>query len=178
MRRLPAPALFPSDPSLGEEADRWISWLDAKVGPATRLALFHEVLADPDHAVQIFATAQPAWKRVPYTWLFPRMIPMLRKKMSITDASAGEARETASEALDRIASAASRTGYLVGDRFSAADLSAAALLFPLSFPPELPFDLPDRASAVFDRWRSRWTGHPGVLWMEEIFRKHRHRLLS
>ncbi len=172
-RRAPQRPLWPEDPALASETDGWLEWLDAELGPATRLALFHELLDDAPFAASIFSAGQPGWKRGAYAWIFPRMVPMFRQKMSIDEAGAARARELTTKALDRIAARTDATGYLVGDRFGAADLTAAALLFRLSFPEELPFALPDRPCEALDRWRGRWKGHPGVEWMQSTYRRHR-----
>jgi glutathione S-transferase len=177
LRRLeaicPTPELFPDNDAERDEVDDWIVWLDDEVGPAIRLGLFDEILKDPAYAVQIFAVGQPGWKRRGYAMIFPKIIQVLRNRMSITTESAAAANETTARALDRIASAVESTGYLVGDRFTAADLTAASLLFPLSFPPELPFSMPVPTSAAAEQWESRWAGRAGVLWMEELYRAHR-----
>jgi glutathione S-transferase len=169
----PAPELFPTNDPEREEVDRWIAWLDDEVGPAIRLGLFDEILRDPEYAVDIFATAQPGWKRLGYSIVFPKIIQVLRSRMTITAEAAVEANETTAKALERIASAVGSTGYLVGDRFTAADLTAASLLFPLSFPSQLPFSIPNRSSAAMEHWKSRWAGRAGVDWMEKIYRAHR-----
>src|SRR5437764_320567 len=65
------------------------------------------------------------------------------------------------------------SGYLLGERFSVADLAAAALLAPLVFPPEWPYPLPGplpaRAAALSDAFAA----HPGVRWVREMYRRHR-----
>jgi glutathione S-transferase len=65
--------------------------------------------------------------------------------------------------------------YLVGDRFSRADLTAASLLAPLALPKEHPtygaLEVPPRASADL----ARWTGRPTARWVREIYRAHRGR---
>lgn len=177
LRRLeaisPTPELFPDNDPEREEVEDWIAWLDTEVGPAIRLGLFDDILKDPAYAVQIFAVGQPRWKRMGYALIFPKIIQVLRSRMSITTESAAEANETTARALSRIAVAVESTGYLVGDRFTAADLTAASLLFPLSFPPQLSFSTPARASAAAGQWKSRWEGRAAVRWMEDIYRAHR-----
>ena len=59
-------------------------------------------------------------------------------------------------ALDRLEAELDGNEYLVGDRFSVADLTAAALFYPLAFPPEGP-TVPCRRRAMrasAPRWRS------------------------
>ena len=171
----PTPPLFPEKGPRRDEVERWIGWLDDELGPATRLGLFDELLSDPDTASAIFSTGQAGWKRGPYRWLFPKMIPMLRKDMSVTTEAAKIANDKTLGALARIATATESTGYLVGDHFTAADLTAAAFLFPLSFPPETDIPMPTAPSAALEHWRARWAGKPGVAWMEKIYREHRRR---
>lgn len=63
--------------------------------------------------------------------------------------------------------------YLVGDRFSRADITAASLLAPLALPAEHPtygmLEVPPRARADLARWNER----PGVAWIRKIYREHR-----
>jgi glutathione S-transferase len=172
-KRFPLPPLFPTDAQAAARVDEWIDWLDDEVGPDVRLGLFHEVFDEPAFAARVFSTGQPSWKRVPFGWMFPRVIPVLRQRMSIDDESAAVANRRTASALDRIAEATHETGYLVGASFTAADLTAACLLFPTCFPAELPFDMPNRSSQALDHWRARWAAHPGVTWVERMFREHR-----
>ena len=49
-------------------------------------------------------------------------------------------------AVDRIESERDGRDYLVGESFTVADLTAAALLYPLVWPPEFQYDLPEPPS--------------------------------
>ena len=63
--------------------------------------------------------------------------------------------------------------YLVGDRFTRADLTAASLLAPLVIPMEHPrypkLDLPDSMSAYIQELKDR----PAINWVRGIYREHR-----
>jgi glutathione S-transferase len=74
--------------------------------------------------------------------------------------------------LDRIVAELGPNGYLVDSRFTVADLAAAALLFPLAWPAELQYDYPDPPPSKLIESLS---GHPGVDWIREIYRRHRGR---
>jgi glutathione S-transferase len=169
----PEPPLFPEDPERRRRAEAWVEWLDEEVGPAVRLALFHELLADPAYAGRMFTTGQGALRGASYRLLFPRLVPMLRRRMGIDAESAAAARQVVEEALARVDAATRGSGYLVGDRFGVADLSAASLLFPLLFPPQLGFALPAGPSPVLDAWTARWRDRPGAAWVLEMWAKHR-----
>jgi glutathione S-transferase len=167
------PSLYPDDPEARAEVDRWIDWLDEEVGTATRLGLFYEIFQDPSFAALVFTTGQPFWKAIPYRRMFPRLIPLVAKRITMNQETAGKANTTIREALERIETATHATGYLVGDRFSAADLTAASLLFPLAFPKELSFGMPSRPSPHLDAWTGKWAESQGVTWMQKMFREHR-----
>ena len=54
---------------------------------------------------------------------------------------------------DKVEAELQPSGYLVGDRFSVADLTAAALLFPLVRPPETPHLIPPPLPEPVERFR-------------------------
>ncbi|MDP6814619.1 MAG: hypothetical protein QF582_15500, partial [Alphaproteobacteria bacterium] len=60
-------------------------------------------------------------------------------------------------------------GYLVGDRFSVADLAAAALLAPSANPPNSPMSRPEPMPAGATAWVERWADHPGVAWVRQRY---------
>jgi glutathione S-transferase len=171
--RAPAPPLFPSDPGRRREAGEWVRWLDEEIGPAVRLAVFHDLLADPALAGRLFTTGQPALKGALYRALFPRLVPMLRQRMGIDEESAASARETVAAGLRRLEEASRPGGYLVGARFGVADLTAGSLFFPLFFPPQLGFELPKGPSPALEGWLARWRDHPGAETVRALWQEHR-----
>ena len=75
-------------------------------------------------------------------------------------------------ALDRLELELGEREYLVGDRFSVADLTAAALLYPLVLPPEAP-RLVRAMPEPFERFRAPLKQRRAYRWVEEMFRRHR-----
>lgn len=63
--------------------------------------------------------------------------------------------------------------YLLGDRFSRADITAASLVALVALPPEHPtyhrVTVPPRTRAAIESWKDR----PAVRWVRELYRKHR-----
>lgn len=171
--RFPEPALFPSEVEARAETVRWMAWLDDEVGPAVRLSLFHTLLPETRDAVAIFAGGQSAWKRAPYGLVFPMLVPRLNAMMNITEETAAAADEVILKSLDRVADAVRETGYLVGERFAAADLTAAALFMPLCMPEQGPVDRGRLSSPRVDAWLSRWSEHEAIAWTRRMFANHR-----
>jgi glutathione S-transferase len=76
-------------------------------------------------------------------------------------------------ALDHLESELGTNDYLVGERFTVADLTAASLFYPLVLPAEGP--RVDARPATLTRVREALAERRGVGWIEEMFRRHRRR---
>jgi glutathione S-transferase len=88
------------------------------------------------------------------------------------EAAAEEARQRIVAGFDRLEAELGDEGYLVGGHFTVADLTAAALFYPVVMAPEAPrliTDLPER----YERFRAQVRNRPGWRWVEEMFRLHR-----
>jgi glutathione S-transferase len=92
--------------------------------------------------------------------------------MSIDAENAERGRERTRQALEFVAKEAAGTGYLVGNGFSIADLTCAALLMPAVDVADLGGP-PTAVTAAEEAWLARWATHPGAAWVREIYRRHR-----
>jgi glutathione S-transferase len=170
-QRFPEPALFPDDPAERERALSIVRHWDAEVGPAVRLAKFFEVM-EAAYAVGTFGKGRSALANALYRAAFPLVSGIMKSKMGIDAESAAAAREVTRSAFDFVAKEAGPSGYLVGDRFTVADLTCAALLMPCVEVsawggPE------DAATAKNRAWLARWAELPGAAWVRETYRRHR-----
>ncbi len=169
----PEPALAPADPALAEKSQSLQDWFNDVGGVEGRRALFCHFLEEPFVAADFFAVGQPFYKKIPYRFAFARGVPKMREKRKL-DAEAGRQGEAVvREALDRVEQAMGPEGYLAGDRFSAADLTAAALMYPMVMPAELSFEVPRRDHPLVTSWLAKWADHPATEWVREMYRKHR-----
>ena len=93
--------------------------------------------------------------------------------MDIYAEPAAASREKTEAAMDRLEAEIGPSGYLVGDSFTVADLTAAALFYPVARPPEFPYpsvtDPPGPAREFVDSLLER----PGGQWVAEMYRRHR-----
>ena len=75
--------------------------------------------------------------------------------------------------MDEIAETISATGYLVGDSFTVADLTAAALCAPLANPTHVdmarPQPVPESIQAILDDY----VDHPAIAWVNRMYELHR-----
>lgn len=173
--RHPDPALYPEDPADRARALALEDWFDRELGPYIRRVVFHEVGRDGASVSEIAAQATPELSArlggtvVPYT----RALTSLRY-LAASERGAERARNRVLAALDRLEAELGGEEYLVGGRFTVADLTAAALLYPLALPSEGPRVI-DRMPEAYETFRASVRDRPGYRWVEEMFRRHRRR---
>jgi glutathione S-transferase len=118
----PEPALELADAGLNAEMWAIEDWLDESVGVAARF-VYYEFRAG-------------AGKQIDPSWSSQAVIRVVRWQYGMNGASVGLARERLGTAIDFLGQRWRAEGqYLVGDRLTAADLAAAALLSPLALIP-------------------------------------------
>jgi glutathione S-transferase len=169
-----APALFPADTVERDTAREMVRHFDLVVGPAARICAFVAMLDDADYVARMFATGQPWLPRTLYRAALPLLKGRIRQANGITGKRAiAEAERLVAANMDSIAKVTHRQRYLVGDTFSVADLTAAALLAPLLDPPhpdmQKPVPMPEKLAQLTQRWRA----HPGGAWALGIYERHR-----
>ena len=169
----PDPPLYPSDPTERRRALALEDHFDEELGPYIRRALFHDLLPHSDAAVGALTMGCGPVFRGVYRSLFPLVRAAMRMDMRIDEASARLGRERTVAALDRVARELQPSGYLVGHRFGVADLTAAALLSPLVFPPEFPYQPDITMPEGITSFRASVAEHPAFRWVENMYRRHR-----
>ena len=148
-------------------------WFDATVGKPHRQALFQYFFDnDPAALAALWSTNRNSLRRLGYTLGMPVFRAVISNMDNINAETARAGEESVRTALDRIVKDSAATGFLCGSQFSLADLTAAALLFPLAEPPELSFDIPAAAQPALKIWADRFREHAGVRWIEKIFREY------
>lgn len=180
-QRWPDAPLYPDDLAQRERALALEEYFDEQLGPNIRLLAWHELRNDRERMGEVTSSMVPGplRGRAPAEALFRRFgatYVQLRFRVA-GDEAAAEARLNVLESLDRLESEleASAGEYLVGDRFSVADLAAAALFYPLVNPPEGPQILRGDPPTAFEAFRAPLKQRPGYQWVESIYKKHRNR---
>ena len=170
---VPVAVAVPGDAGARERALELEDWFDENLGPHARQWAFNALLTEPE-AVRAFAIKQTEWAPFPVpTDLFaPGAKAFLDLRYSVgNEAGVEEARGKLVQALDRLEAELDGAEFLVGNRFTIADLTAAALFYPLVLPPEGPWQ-PVR-TAAFEEFQSSVRERPGFHWVEDTFRRHR-----
>jgi glutathione S-transferase len=161
----PDKPLTPVDELAKAQALTWEKRLDKEAGPAVRCYSYHHFLQRPKIVVPLLTAGTPFYNRILLSLTFSRVNEVMRKWMKINEKTAEEARKVIENLLSELAETYSRQPFLVGESFSRADLTAAALFAPL-FQPEaypVPWPKPARIPKEIQPWLNQWQPQLQVL---------------
>jgi len=172
--RFPERRLLPTDPKLAERALALQQHFDAEVGPAVRTAVFSVLIHEPDQLCATFSQGKPAWSSSLFRSAFPIIRLLVGRGNGVQDPAHVERAFARAEAgFDLVAREIRPGGQLVGDAFSVADLTCAALLAPLVSPEHPDMCAPRPRPAALEAFFGRFAAHPTAAWVREQYRKHR-----
>jgi len=172
-RRHPEPPLYPADPGERARALELEEFFDEELAPHIRRAIFAEVTRDRE----AFAwAAAPTGGRAVHSGIKAGAGlagPILRVRFGINSDTAAQGWAKTTAAMDRLESELGGGDYLVGDRFTVADLTAAALFHPIVRPAEAQYEVPEPLPAALVERRNELASRPGFQWVQEMYRRHR-----
>lgn len=176
--RFPEPPLYPADAEELARALELEEWFDENLGPHARLLPFYELIQEPELFAEVAAESVPGplGRVKPVVGAYARAYTSIRWGANSSE-DAERARARIAAAMDKLDAELRRSGgeFLVGEQLSVADVTAASLFYPLVIPPEGPLSPELPRPPAFDRFRESLSDRPGYRWVEETFRRHRHR---
>jgi glutathione S-transferase len=172
-RAYPEPALYPADPDQRRRALELEDFFDEELGPYIRRWIFHVILPYPKFVRAAFVSHASPAAQLAQRAMSPLIGVVMRRQMDINPATAEIARSKTMAAMDRLERELQPSGYLVGDRFTVADLTAAALLSPLVRPPEFPYKAEAILPEPLMKIRDAVSAHPAFRWTLQTYRQHR-----
>ncbi len=168
--RQPEPALYPEDAEERRRALEIQSFFTDHIGHDMRRIGFWEGRNERAFMGAFLATDHGAAARVQMRATFPVAWHYVVRRYGFDQESFEESKRAVADALDRIESKREGRDHLVGDRFTIADLTAAALLYPLVWPPEFQYELPEAPHSDF---LDSLAGHPALGWISDTWRRDR-----
>jgi glutathione S-transferase len=172
-RKHPEPALYPSGHAERARALELEEFFDEELAPHIRRALFAEVTRDRE----AFAwAAAPTGGRAAHAGFKATAAlagPVLRMRYGINPETAEQGWRKTGAALDRLEAELGGRDYLVGDTFTVADLTAAALFHPIVRPAEAQYAVPEPLPVALVQRREGLVSRPGFAWVQEMYRRHR-----
>ena len=103
---------------------------------------------------------------------FVALRPFVGRYYGVHEDRVESARGAVEAALDRVQEELGPSGYLVGDRFTVADLTAASLLAPIVRPEQFA-GRAERFTPAAQALADELEGHPTFGWVREMFARHR-----
>jgi glutathione S-transferase len=172
-QRYPEPALYPDDPDERRRALELEDWFDEELVPYLRRLFFFELSRDRKRLDRFVSSlAPPRLARFQRTGAVSASTFTALRFGTAFRGPAEAARTKVLVALDRLETELGDSDYLVGDRFTVADLTAAASLHPLVLPPGGPITA-EVAAEDHLRFRETLRDRSGFRWVESIYSRHR-----
>jgi glutathione S-transferase len=172
-RHHPDPPLYPADPTERERALELEDLFDEELGPYLRRLAVHHMLADREVIMGSFFVDVTGVQRRAMSASYPAVRRAMQSNLAIDDESVAHAFDKLRAAGERFQAELQPSGYLVGEAFSVADLTLAALLSPAVAPPEFPYPQPQRGHPALAPLREALDAHGLADWTRGIYARHR-----
>ena len=148
---------------------------DWVIGDGTRRIFYSHALPQRRLAVRLFTQGGPAWGPALYSVAYPFIARAIANLYKPTPENVAKDDRRLTKIFAEIEERLQDRRYLVGDRFSRADLTLAALLGPLWTPAEHPIDWPpdELYPPALLEWRQRDAGSELCEYVLRMYRDHR-----
>jgi glutathione S-transferase len=143
-RHYPEPSLYPTDTAARRRALELEDYFDEELGAYVRLLFIHHALPDARLMIGAFVPSVSGARMTAARLAFPALRGGIRSEFKINSRTVEEAYRKVAKAGARFRSQLGPSGYLVGDGFTVADLTLAALVAPAVAPPEFQYPQPQR----------------------------------
>ncbi|MEM9591331.1 MAG: glutathione S-transferase family protein [Pseudomonadota bacterium] len=151
-----------------KRADEIIGWHVRRLAYAELLPRF------PDYVKPVLFQNTSRMQRLIGEIMWPVTRRLMMQAYGITPTAASESRSTLEAELDWLDEELSDgRPYLVGDKFSRADVTVASLLAPFARPPELPVYREMSITKDLEADCSRWDSRPVMRWVRNQYSSNR-----
>jgi glutathione S-transferase len=139
----PERRVYPDDPAAAEAIGALERDFDERLGPEGRAWMYHQLRGRSDIALAYATAGVPAWQRRAFPLAYPFVARVIDRHLGITPDSVARSERGVRATFDDVGRRLSDgRPYLTGERFTAADLTFAALAAPMLMPPEYGVALP------------------------------------
>jgi len=172
-RRFPEPALYPPDRVWRRQALDLEDFFDEQLGPHVRLLVAYHMLPNAGLTLGAFVPDLAGVRRHVALAMFPAVRRRFIAALAITPRSVDLAYERVRAAGQRFKAELQPSGYLVGDGFTVADLTLAALVAPAVAPEQFPYPQPQRGHPLLGPVRDALSEYGVLDWAQQIYARHR-----
>lgn len=174
-RRHPDPALYPANPAARRRALELEDYFDEELGSHVRRLAVYYMLPERDLILGAFFQDVTGGSRRALAAGYPAVRRTMQSNLEVNERTVAGAFEKLRQAGERFRAELQPSGYLVGDRFTVADLTLAALMSPAVAPQQFPYPQPQRGHPAFAPLREAVEEHGLGDWTREIYARHRGR---
>lgn len=167
----PERPLMPADAQLQKEALAWEKFADEQIGIPARMVCYHVLLDHPEIIVPLFTEHGPWYGPMLMKIIFPRLRRRMRALMKLDERTARTANQRLARAIDKVSGHLQNRSFLVGDRFSRADLATAALLAPLCKAEKYGVNWPRRFPEALEQTLAPY--RDPLAWVDRVYRQYR-----
>jgi glutathione S-transferase len=172
-RLRPEPPLYPADAAARARALAIEDYFDEEVAPELRRLFWACYLDRAAASARMSTDGRSAFARVVWQASFPVMRPLFRRQLGTDPERVANARARLPGFFDRLESEIQPSGYLVGDAFSIADLTAAAVMTAIIRPPRFSYPLPEPWPPELVDLRESVSQRAGFRWVLDVYERHR-----
>lgn len=165
--------LYPESVEDQQKALELCALFDKEIGPHIRRVAYFYALSNKAFTQELLSLEQPFVNRKVLAASLPVITRVMQKGMGIDEKGFGKSQARLEAVLAKLDAMIPQSGYLVGGRFSIADLTAAALLAPMVQPANSFYALPTQAPESFTAFLERYRHRPFFDWVDQLYRKHR-----
>ncbi|MFN3200452.1 MAG: glutathione S-transferase family protein [Bradymonadia bacterium] len=169
--------LYTGEPEFDEEIDRWMATLDEPFGVDTRRIVYAHMggKAHRKTLVGLATRGVPAFERAVFPWTAGVGMRYVRRYYDITEATVELSYQRVDEIFDRVEERLELGDFLVGDHFTAADLTFAALGAPAVLPEQygVPLPPPSEIPEAYMAWVERSRARPAGQFILDVYREFR-----
>jgi glutathione S-transferase len=174
-RRCPEPALYPAEREPRRRALEIEEYFDEELGPHMRLLVISQMLHSGELILGAFLPDLGRSRRLVARAIFPLHRRRVVEQFGIDESSLELAWSKLRAAGECFREELQPSGYLVGDGFTIADLTVAALVAPAIAPEQFPYPQPQRGHPLLAKVREVLSESGLLEWAYEMYARHRGR---
>lgn len=166
-------------PSKTEALD-WMARFDRHLGPDVRRVAYDDLLGRRADALRVFRCGAPSWEGTAVGVVFPILRPLMRSSMRIRAEDVARSRARLESLYDEVSALlVDGRRWLLGDTFSAADLTFAALSAPAVAPEPYRARVDDvRFGPELEAWFARLCDSPAGELARRAYAEERAKVVS
>lgn len=170
-QKYPEHPLIPKEESLRAQALEWQKLADDEVGVHARRVCYGALLSHPEILIKLLSSGSAFYHPILFRLFYSKFKTSLTRYYKITPENVEISRNRIIEILETISNRTKTSKFLVGDQFTVADLSFAALFAPFFAPEKYGVDWPQGYQSAIKS--SIESFEDKLIWAKEIYQQYR-----